>query len=404
MATITKEMLRKRAEHNEGVLSTLEEISLHQQNIEKIENLEYFCRHLKILYLQSNIINRMENLNKLKELEYLNLAVNNIQKIENIEGCESLKKLDLTLNFVDLEDLESSITCLSKCPLINDLYLTGNPCESWGSLKDYVIARLPQLRRFNGSDVLKSERIKAVQSLKLLEKELETLVAENIKKKKQEQPKEEAYTPESRTKMYKDLMEKQQQEEEEKKQRQANDYTDDLDKYLKEPPPVYNAEGEIRQCNQGKYKFKFVNDWDDENVVFELYVPKFLDTSLINVDLNPTYVRIDVKGKITQIKFEEEVIVAKSKVQRSTTTGALQLICPKLNFDHQTKKRKEAKEEMKKEEKKLEPIRLAHLLKKGEKEEELLKEISTVSLNPKESAKKVEEKVEVDDSDVPPLE
>lgn len=29
----------------------------------------------------------MENLNKLKELEYLNLALNNISKIENIEGC-----------------------------------------------------------------------------------------------------------------------------------------------------------------------------------------------------------------------------------------------------------------------------------------------------------------------------
>ena len=27
---ITKELLRKRAEHNEGMLSTLEEISLHQ--------------------------------------------------------------------------------------------------------------------------------------------------------------------------------------------------------------------------------------------------------------------------------------------------------------------------------------------------------------------------------------
>jgi len=60
----------------------------------------------------------MENLNKLKDLEYLNLAVNNIKKIENIENCESLKKLDLTLNFVDIEDLESSINCLSKCPCI----------------------------------------------------------------------------------------------------------------------------------------------------------------------------------------------------------------------------------------------------------------------------------------------
>jgi protein TilB len=32
----------------------------------------------------------MENLSKLKELEYLNLALNNIAKIEGIEGCESL--------------------------------------------------------------------------------------------------------------------------------------------------------------------------------------------------------------------------------------------------------------------------------------------------------------------------
>lgn len=32
----------------------------------------------------------MEGLNKLKELEYLNLAVNSVSKIEGIKGCESL--------------------------------------------------------------------------------------------------------------------------------------------------------------------------------------------------------------------------------------------------------------------------------------------------------------------------
>ena len=326
----------------------------------------------------------MENLNKLKELEYLNLAVNNVRKIENIEGCESLKKLDLTLNFVDLEDLESSITCLAKCPrmllqkvVINDLYLTGNPCESWKRIKDYIIARIPQLRRFDGTDILKSERIKAIQVLDSLEQELKALAIENIEKKEKEPPKEEGYTPESRTKMYKDMMENQKKEEEEKKKLETKDYMYDIDKHLREPPPVYNPEGEIRQCNQGKYKFKFLDNWDQENLIFELYVPKFLDTSLINVDLNPMYVRIDVKGKITQVKFDEEIIVEKSKVQRSTTTGALQLICPKLNFDHSInqRKKKTAKEvkKEKKEEKKQEPIRLEHLLKKGEKEEELMK-------------------------------
>lgn len=41
-----------------------------------------------------------ENVSRLKNLEYLNLALNMVEKIENLEGCESLKKLDLTLNFV----------------------------------------------------------------------------------------------------------------------------------------------------------------------------------------------------------------------------------------------------------------------------------------------------------------
>ena len=54
----------------------------------------------------------MENLNKLHELEYLNLAINNIKVIENIEGCESMNKLDLTLNFIDIENLEKSLICL----------------------------------------------------------------------------------------------------------------------------------------------------------------------------------------------------------------------------------------------------------------------------------------------------
>lgn len=82
----------------------------------KIENLDVLCRHLRILYLQNNIIEKLENLNKLKELEYLNVALNNISKIENIEGCESLKKLDFTVNFIDVEDLEDSVACLSKLP------------------------------------------------------------------------------------------------------------------------------------------------------------------------------------------------------------------------------------------------------------------------------------------------
>ncbi len=44
----------------------------------------------------------------MKELDYLNMALNNISKIENIEGCESLRKLDFTVNFIELESFKES--------------------------------------------------------------------------------------------------------------------------------------------------------------------------------------------------------------------------------------------------------------------------------------------------------
>ena len=90
MGRITEDLIRKRSEHNEGVISTLEEISLHQFEIERIENLDKCCRHLKILFLQNNIIEKFENLEMLKELEYLNIGVNNISIIEGLDQCESL--------------------------------------------------------------------------------------------------------------------------------------------------------------------------------------------------------------------------------------------------------------------------------------------------------------------------
>jgi protein TilB len=48
--------------------------------------------------------------------------------------------------------------------------------------------------------------------------------------------------------------------------------------------------------------------------MLEVQIPRFMDTSLVNVDLHPLYVRLDIKGKITQLKFDEEILVDKSKI------------------------------------------------------------------------------------------
>jgi protein TilB len=86
MPIITRQLLRKRSEHNEGIISTMEEISLHQEELEGInEILGSTCRKLKILYLQNNVIPKLENLTHLKDLEYLNMALNNCKKIEGLQ-------------------------------------------------------------------------------------------------------------------------------------------------------------------------------------------------------------------------------------------------------------------------------------------------------------------------------
>ncbi|KAK4475972.1 hypothetical protein MN116_001209, partial [Schistosoma mekongi] len=108
-----------------------------------IDHIQNWCKGLRILYLQNNLIPKIENLSKLKKLEYLNLALNNIEKIENLEGCESLKKLDLTINFVgDLMSVESLI----NVHFLEELYLTGNPCTEYPGYREFVVATLPQLK------------------------------------------------------------------------------------------------------------------------------------------------------------------------------------------------------------------------------------------------------------------
>lgn len=331
MGRITEDLIKKRAEHNEGVLSTLEEISLHQFEIEKIENLDKYCRHLKILFLQNNIIERLENLEKMKELEYLNIGINNISTIEGLEQCESLTKLDMTLNFIDIEDLSVSMKNLSKCPKIKELYLTGNPCESWSGFKEYVIATIPQLTTLNSAEILKSERIKAIQNLPFLEKDLVRASYDNIIFKANDPDKDNPnkYTKEYRRKLYKEQEEEKLKKEEDKKKSSKPWGCEDPVATL----PVYRENGEIRICNQGKYEF-FLNEdiYHTGIMTFELKLPKYMDTSKIQVDLNPQYVRVVAADKATQLKFDNEIMVEKATIQRSQTTGFLLIKAPMVNI------------------------------------------------------------------------
>ena len=54
-------------------------------------------------------------------------------------------------------------------------------------------------------------------------------------------------------------------------------------------------------------------------------------SSLIDVDVNPTYVSIVIKSKVLRLHLPAEVKSGGTKCQRSKTTGSLVLTMPKLN-------------------------------------------------------------------------
>ena len=81
-----------------------------------------------------------------------------------------------------------------------------------------------------------------------------------------------------------------------------------------EPPSVYMKNGQIRQCNQGRYTFSLDESDDHSKLILNLEVPRHMTTDSLNVDLQPQYVRVDIRGKITQIRFDEEILVERSSV------------------------------------------------------------------------------------------
>lgn len=369
MVHITEELVRRRAEHNECEISSLEEVSLHQQDIEKIQHLDHWCRELRILYLQNNLIPKIENVGRLKKLEYLNLALNNIEVIENLEGCESLQKLDLTVNFVGRL---SSVESLKHNIHLRELFLVGNPCSEFEGYRQYLVAALPQLKCLDGTEISRSERIRAAQTLGQVRVRVHQQEQEYLQRRQRE--KEEAqrkdtrsqerepgfdrhwdtdinntqadiekikqkqnqklpvlneedqadfwqtpcsFNPESRLETHRHLEEKRKAQEKNK------------EKKPKPPRTLITADGRVLNANEPKLDFSLTENEENNTIVLDLAVYRHLDTSLIDVDVQPNLARVIIKGKVFQVGLPSEVKPDSSTAQRSQTTGHLLLTMPK---------------------------------------------------------------------------
>lgn len=304
---ITVQMVRKRAEHNEGVLDTLEEVAMHQDEIGVITNVfERCCPHLRIIYLQNNYIEKMQHLTLLHELEYLNLALNNISIIEGLDGCEKLNKLDLTMNFIiDITTVQS----LRKNKLLRELYLIGNPCDKFKGYREFVIAALPQLHTFDGKDITAEERIQSARNFPSL---LESMIEQA------DHCETGHYTPEERLKAWEELEETKKANSPKEPQK-----PDPFARVNTTPPaPPIPKEGErVIQGNQGHWKFVWYAEGD--KLCLEVAINRYLDTSQIAIDPNPTWIRIEAKKKVMQLQLPCEVDPTDAIALRSQTTGNL---------------------------------------------------------------------------------
>ncbi|KAI9176163.1 hypothetical protein H9P43_006528 [Blastocladiella emersonii ATCC 22665] len=334
---ITRELLLRRAEHNNGDLDTLREITLHQFDLEKIELLDVYCRKLRIVYLQNNQITKIENLGKLKELEYLNLALNNITVIENLDSCESLAKLDLTVNFID--DL-FCVQSLISCRHLRELYLTGNPVTGKPGYREFVICTLDQLDRLDGVAITRSERLRARQTFEAIRDaaatlpvhvpaipdpaELDLLVdgddaasPEAVAAQFQTAPTE--HTPAARMAAARHLAKLRDAKDPEKRaaaEREARRAARAAAK-----PSRVAADGTLMQCNEPKLEYTLHEH--AEIVVLDLRVSKFIDTSLLDVAVFPDTVRVTVAGQRVQLRTPAKVDPERYLPVRSMATGAL---------------------------------------------------------------------------------
>lgn len=154
--------------------------------------------------------------------------------------------------------------------------------------RDLCIAMLPHLVTIDSKEITPTERIRAVQQISELRKELEVFIQEQRIKAslKTDEEKAKEYNPESRRQMYMEM-----KAEQDKKEESRKDAQKDKDK-PKAPSSMYNKDGEMRQCNEGRYEYK-LREWDDpEWSFFEMQLPHFLDTSQISFELFPNFVSI----------------------------------------------------------------------------------------------------------------
>ena len=109
---------------------------------------------MKTLYLQENIIGKIENLESMTELDTLNLSKNFVSKIENISHMKKLTTLIMSNNNLTSADSISHVACL---PNLHALDIQSNKIDDDPEAILKILEACPELRvvYLKGNDVVK---------------------------------------------------------------------------------------------------------------------------------------------------------------------------------------------------------------------------------------------------------
>jgi len=141
-----------------STLTACQKLSLSTNCIEKIANLNGL-KNLKILSLGRNLIKNLNGLEAVAEtLEELWISYNLIEKLKAIQVLKKLKVLYMSNNLVkewgEFDKLQS-LGCLVE------LLMVGNPLEekhsAEGDWRDRATKSLPSLKKLDGEPVIKQE-------------------------------------------------------------------------------------------------------------------------------------------------------------------------------------------------------------------------------------------------------
>lgn len=141
-----------------SALTNCEKLSLSTNCIEKITNLNGL-KNLKILSLGRNNIKSLAGLEAVGDtLEELWISYNQIEKLKGIHWLKNLKVLYMSNNLV--KDWGEFVR-LAELPCLVDLVFVGNPLEekhsAEGTWMDEATKRLPKLKKLDGTPVIKQE-------------------------------------------------------------------------------------------------------------------------------------------------------------------------------------------------------------------------------------------------------